>query len=352
VAGGEGVVNENGRRALALTASVALVGVALFIRGRGDDGSGGGGGGDGSRTLVCPPELRTVCETAAADDYDVRIEDVLTTADALTAGDVDGDVWLVPKPWHDAVSVPRELNGQDPVLGAESAVVARSPVVLVVAASRVDALTTGACGGTVAWACVGDVADGPWTDAGGQPNWGEVRAGVARPDGAAGLTLLGAAAADFLDDPGFASNDFGGALDNWLSKLAASSSAAGGPDPVAAMITQGPGHLAVLGTLEAFAGQAAGHEAVRVVVPEPVVTADLVAIPLVQPGDDNPDSGVLDDLVDDDLSDALAEAGWRVDGHDLAPGLDPDLDLPDPDEPGVPRGDVLRALLQRWMDLV
>jgi hypothetical protein len=82
-----------------------------------------------------------------------------------------------------------------------------------------------------------------------------------------------------------------------------------------------------------------------------VVTADLVAVQILGPGDDAGSSSAGDDLADDDdLREALASAGWRVDGQDLADGLDPDLALPD--DAGVPQGDVLRALLQRWSELV
>jgi hypothetical protein len=358
VAPAEGVVNETGRRLLALAGSIALVVVALFIRGRGDEdgsGSGSGGGGDDGETLVCPPELADACRAASGGDMDVQIEEAQVTADALTAagrpGVVDGDLWLVPRAWVEAVSIPLELGGKDPVLGAPSATVARSPVVLVVASTRVDALTAGVCGGSVGWQCVGDVADGPWTDAGGESTWGKVKAGIAQPGGAAGLTLLGAAVADYLDDPGFASNDFSGPLDNWLSTLAAASGAADMPKAVDNMITRGPGELAILGTVEAAAADAFGNDAVQIIVPSPVVTSDLVAVQILGPGDDAGSSSAGDDLADDDdLREALASAGWRVDGQDLADGLDPDLALPD--DAGVPQGDVLRALLQRWSELV
>lgn len=349
-------MNENARRLLAIGASIALVGVAFVIRGRGDDGGSGGGGGDGGdEVLICPPELTSACEAVAGGDREVRIEEAQVTADALTdpktAATFDGDVWLVPRSWVEAVAVPRELAGQDPVLAEPSGTIARSPVVLVVAGGRVDALTSGACGGSIGWQCVGDAADGPWTAVGGQQNWGDVKAGIGRPSGAGGLTLLGAAVADFLDDPGFASNDFGGPLDNWLSKLSVSAPQADSASAVDDMTTQGPGYLAVLGTLEASAQRAFGRDAVQVVVPEPVVTADLVAVSILGPGDDASDNEAGADLADDgELREALASAGWRVDGQDLADGLDPDLALPD--EAGVPRGDVLRALLQRWSDLV
>ena len=347
-------MSENGRRVLALGAAVALVGLAFVVRGRSDDG-GGGSGGDGGDRLVCATELAEVCDTLA-DDYDVTVEDAFTTAERLIgidAGRAPADLWLAPRPWVEAVEVSRELGGADPVTGGASDTIARSPVVLVVQVSRSDALA-GSCGGTITWQCVGDAADGPWTAVGGQSNWGTVKAGIADPAAGAGLVALGAATADFLDDPGFASNDFDGALDNWLAGLAATAPAADRPDAVGEMITGGAGIMAVLGTVEADAGPALDSDLVQVVVPEPVVTADLVAVPLVATGEgggDGGDSGAADDLAGDgDLLDALAEAGWRVDGRDPAPGVDTGVELPD--QGNLPRGDVLWVLLQRWQQLV
>ena len=78
------------------------------------------------------------------------------------------------------------------------------------------------------------------------------------------------------------------------------------------------------------------------------MTADLVAVPLVEEG---VDSDAAEDLADDgDLLDALAEAGWRVDGRDPAEGVDTGVELPD--QGSLPAGDVLRVLLQRWSQLV
>lgn len=348
-------MNENARRLLALGASVGLVGAAFAIRGGDDDGGGGGGtGGDGGRRLVCTTDLAEVCD-ALSDDYDVRVEDAVVTADALTgaarADDVDADLWLVARPWAESVATTRELAGDPAVTGGASGTVARSPVVLVVQESRADALA-GDCGGDVRWACVGDVADQPWTEAGGPPTWGTVKAGIAAPGAGSGLLALGAAVADHLGRPDFASNDFDGSLDNWLSGLAATAATSDRPDVVEQMITGGPGIMAALGTVEAGADAALERDVVRVVVPEPIVTADLVVVPIADEGSGDADdaAGDADDLAGEgDLLDALAAAGWRVEGRDPAEGIDAALELPD--EAGVPRGDVLRVLLDRWSQL-
>jgi hypothetical protein len=88
------------RRLAALAAAVLVVLVAVVVRGRLDDG-GGGRGGDGGRVLVCPRELAEVCERAGGD-VEVRVEDAAETADALVAAaradEVEGDLWLVPRP--------------------------------------------------------------------------------------------------------------------------------------------------------------------------------------------------------------------------------------------------------------
>ena len=341
-------MGENARRVLALGASVGLVGLAFVVRDQGEDGGGDAGGGN---RLVCATELAEVCD-ALSEDYEVRVEDAAVTADHLTSinlgREAQADVWLAPRPWVDAVAVTRQLVGVRPVTGEASATIARSPVVLVVQANRADALA-GSCSGDISWQCVGDVAGAPWTEAGGQPNWGTVKAGIADPAAGANLVALGAAAADFLDDPGFASNDFDGALDNWLTGFAATSSAADRPDAVGEMITGGAGIIAVLGTVEAEAGPALGSDVVRVLVPEPVVTADLVAVPL-GPTSDVEDSDAARDLAgNSDLLDRLAEAGWRVEGREPAEGIDAGVTLPD--QGNLPQGDVLRVLLQRWQEL-
>jgi len=344
-------MNERGRRLLALVASIALVGVAFVIRGRGDDGGGGGSDGDDGTTLVCPPELADACR-AAAGDRTVRIEEASVTADALAKARrpadaaKSGDVWLVPRPWVEAVTTTRERGNLPSVLAKPSGVIARSPVVLVVFESRAKALEQRVCGNGLTWRCVGDAADEPWDRVGGESTWGTVKAGIAQPASSTGLVVLGAATAAYLDNASFASNDFDSGLTNWLSKLAASASAADVPRPVDMMLTRGAGQLAALGVIEADARSARGRDDVRVVVPDPVVTADLVAVSIGDPEDS--DAG--DDLAkDDDLAEQLAIAGWRVDGRSTE-GVDTSVQLPD--KAGIPRGDVLRVLLDTWEQLL
>jgi hypothetical protein len=345
-------VNEGGIRLLALVAAVGLVAGALVLRSRIDDsdsgGSGGGGGGDApAHTLVCSPELEDACN-ALGDDFAITIEDAVTTADALVEAkrpsDAEADLWLTTTPWAEAVAAVREGENADPILGESSDVIARSPVMLVVREDRATAFET-ACAGEIGWKCVGEAAGQPWANVGGEGTWGVVRAGLDDPSSASGLPVLGSATGGYLGLPDYATNDFDNSLANWLDGFAASASNAGTGNPVSRMLTEGAGVFAAVGALETDARVAAGRSDARLLVPQPIATADLVVVPV---GDTDPDEAT--DLADnDDLLGSLAELGWRVPDHDTANGVDTSLDLPRQD--GLPNGAVLRALLTRWLEL-
>ncbi|HLM64692.1 MAG TPA: hypothetical protein VK306_10380 [Acidimicrobiales bacterium] len=337
------------QQVLAAVGAIALVVGAVVVRGtiEGDDDDGGGGGGGGDAAVVCPPELRATCETLA-DDRELRIEDTATTTEALVAAagtdDVEPAVWLVPAPLADAVRSERDDPEGEAVVGEPTAPLARSPVALVIWEDRAAALEAGACAGTVEWRCLGDAADRPWTDVGGEATWGRLKVGVTDPDTATGTVVLGGATAGYFDSPDYASNDFDASLAGWLGALGADAAAADQGDPVDLMITRGPGEFSAVGALEAEARTAAGRADLRVLYPAPVATADLVAVPIGDAG------GAADDVAgDDDLRGALATAGWRVEGEATAPGVDADASLP-ADDDGLPGGGVLRALVALWND--
>lgn len=329
----------------ALLAALALVVAAVLARQRLD---GGGTADTGGRpTVACPPELARAC-ARLGDDVTVRVEEASATADRLTgAADAEAakiDVWLAPAPWGELVNDRRTRAGRDPLVGRPSAVIARSPVAVAAWDDRAKALRDGICKGTLAWRCLGDAAERPWGDVGGDPAWGTVRVGLTDPHSATGLIVLGGAAAGFFGTAAYSSNDFGGDLDGWLGALAARSGDGSGGPPVARMLTRGPAEFAAVGALETAARQAADHDGTQATYPAPVATADLVAIPVGRAGGSG---NASDDVAGDrDLRRGLAAAGWRVAGHEAARGVDTGRKLPDGD--GLPSGAVLGALLDEW----
>jgi hypothetical protein len=319
----------------ALAVALGLIVAAVVVRNvldEDDDADGSSAGGD--TTLVCPTELADAC-AALEDDVTVRVEPAATTAEALAtaadAAEADADVWLAPAAWAELVADQRDRAGAPVLVGEASAVIARSPVVLVVWSDRAVALESGACAGTIGWRCLGDAADRPWGSVGGESAWGPLNVGLTDPDTAGGLVVLGGAASGFFGSPEYAANDIGGELTAWLGAIGAQAGTASS-DVVNEMLTRGAGRFSAVGALEADTPAGiADRGDVQVIYPAPVATADLVAIPI---GDA---AGAAADIAGDgDLRDALAGAGWRVGGEDL------------PEDDGLPAGGVLGALLARW----
>ncbi len=350
------------KRFLALLAAVGLVAAAVLVRTAVDGGTpgGGSGGGDGEDATVlrCGPDLRRVCETLAGevDDLLVEIEDEGVTAARLAADGAAGlraDAWLTVGSWAQVAADDRAAAGQPPLeLGATSPVLARSPAVIVAAADRADALAASCPTGTT-WACIGPFAGRPWTDAGGQPTWGTLRPGLPAPVAGSGLTVWSQAvssetlavglpadwARNDLDDP---------AVGAWFDQLASQSKRATATtgDPLARFLVA-PATFGVVGALEAAAGpaanRAAGREDLRLIYPEPVVSAE-VTLSVSSGGDVD---GVLDQLGADRLAAALATAGWRVDGQPNATGVGGGPPLPAGS--GLAAPGALAYLQDRWV---
>jgi len=332
----------------ALAAAVGLIVAAILIRDAlDDDGDSAGGTSAGRGTaVVCATELADAC-AELEDDVNVRVEAASVTAERLaTAADADEaavDVWLAPAPLADVVVDARERAGAPDLVGEPSAVIGRSPVVLVLWNDRAVALEAGACGGPVEWRCLGDAADRPWDTVGGESAWGRVNVGLTDPHAGNGLVVLGGAASGYFGSADYAANDLDGEFSGWLGALAAQADRTAA-DVVNEMLTRGPGQFSAVGALEADALDAADRDDVRVIYPSPVATADLVAIPI------GGAEGAAGDIAgNDDLRRVLSEGGWRVDGEPLAAGVDGGLDLQADDS--LPGGGVLGALLARWNEV-
>jgi hypothetical protein len=325
-----------------------------------EDGGGPGDTGD-TLDLVCGSDLRDVCEALAdADDaIDVTVEDEGATADRLSGSRPDElgvDAWLTAGPWPAIVADNRAATGVDgdPVTST-SDVLGRSPATIVAQEDRARALET-TCGAVgVTWSCIGDLAGRPWTEAGGQPAWGAVRPGLSPPATGNGLIALSQAvssrtvandlpadwARNDLDDP---------AVSGWFDQLVgqAKRASASTQDPLSRFLVA-PATFGVVGAVEARSGpavaRAANGSTLRVIYPEPVVTADVTLSSLGEP----PADELVDRIGRDRLDRALAQAGWRVPGQDPADGVGSGPELPEAS--GLPSPGALQYLRQRWEEV-
>lgn len=330
------------KRVLALVAAVAMVAGAYVVRGGGtggDDGTavaGGGGSADVLR-LHCATELAEACTLLAASDDRIEVEERAPgrSADALVQGEeLPADVWLVPRPW---VEIVRQL-GADGVLGPPTDVLARSPLVL----GAFDR-TVPDCGGEpVRWRCIGDAA-------------GALRPGIQGLDDTEGLFTVAQAGTSFFGAEDYASNDFetppeggGPPFADWAAELLRAVPRSSFATPLATMLRTDTATYDFAATIEAVAvGAVDGTRqegSLRVIYPSPMATVDVVAV-AVADGDERASDELLDLVGGEDGRDALAQARWRVDGAELAPGLDQSVNLGPED--GLPEPGVLAALRDR-----
>jgi hypothetical protein len=315
------------RRALAFLLAAGMIAGSLVVRARVDERSAQ------KRTvlrLTCITELEDVCQ-GLADSRDNRVtvvvESAATTADRLTtarAADIDG--WLVTPPWPDAVDEARQRAGLAKLFAPAGAPVARSPLVLVVQKPREDTLRA-SCGGEIGWKCVGDAAPKRWSDIRGSDTWGLVKPWHPDPrQEAVGLLVAGQATAAYLGRTDVSTIDLDdGAYLDWLSglELAVRRTRGSVTDMLAA-----PAQVDVVGTTEADAGpqiaSAGAPVKPAVLYPRPVATADLLLAPVAG----SRVTSSLQRLISGDGRRALAKAGWRVSGEDLAPGVVASVRLP------------------------
>lgn len=330
------------RRLLAFLAAAAMIGGALYVRSRGedtpDDGPDPGPEPGEVVTMACVTELRDVCQALedANDDLVVTVQDPDATIAALAARDSGFDGWLTLSPWPELA----QPTGTEDLLGDPSAPLGQARIGIVIWTDREAALLEpagGVCTGRVTWKCLGDAADRPWTDVGGDVAWGKVRVGHSPPSTASGQLVLGAAAAGFFGTSAFASNDFDEKFQAWLSRLEA---AAGDPSPLGLLLQQGRAAFAAVGATEAEIETQVEPSRVRdevtVLYPEPVATAYLVLAPVT--GARGADR--LDEILTSPGAQvALSDAGWQRPPAAPAPS-------------GLPSPGVLIALRARWEEIV
>jgi hypothetical protein len=328
------------KRVAALVAAIAMVAGAWAVRDLlVDDAGTGANGSSGDEVpeqlrLTCATELASVCEQLASEGVRVALEDPGLTADRLAElpeGDDPGfDAWLADGPWAEMVADDREFGGQDgQVLAAPSAVLARSPAVIVVQDGRRAELEQ-ACGGTITWQCVGEQA-------------ATLRIGLTAPDRGDGLVPLAEAAGSFFGTTDYSTVDFEEpGFRPWfdaLTRLSRSSSVRlGNRSALAAAVSQA-GTFNVVGALEAQAATLLrGRDGWETIYPEPMSTADVQLVP--RAGLDAEE--VLDRLDLAAVSEALFAQGWRTANGQL----DPVVAIPD--DPGLPSAGVLNALRDLW----
>jgi hypothetical protein len=327
------------KRLAALAAAVALVAGAWALRDAldGDDGSNGGAGGDDvpeQLRLLCATELEPVCEQLEGDGLRVELEDPGATADRLAElpeGEDPGfDAWLADGPWDAMVDDDREFAGlRGEVLSAPSAVLARSPAVIVVQDARLDALTE-ACGGSITWRCIGEQA-------------GSFRVGLTAPDRGDGLVPLAEAAASWFGTTDYSAVDFEdpgfGTWFDTLTRLSSSGSVRLGDRSALATAVGQAGTFNVVGALEAQTGALLrGRDDWSTIYPDPMSTADVQLVPRAGLDADE----LVDRLGAERLRDALLGSGFR-------PATAQDEQSTSlPPEANLPSAGVLNALRDLW----
>jgi hypothetical protein len=343
------------RRVLAVVAAAAMVAGSLALRSRLDRRET-----ERSQVLrlTCSAELEAACrqlEEGGDERLQVSVEAAGATADRLVASDTDPglDGWLVTAPWPDMVDVQREARARRPLFGDDRPVLGRSPLVLVVAKERAGVLGPRCPGGTVGWRCLGEAAaaGGGWEAVGGRPEWGPVKPGHASPesDGVGALVLGQAVAAwfgrtdlstvDLEDEP----------FQRWFAGLerAVPPSAS---SPLTTLLVAGPAAVDAVGTTEAEAGplvaRSARRDSLTLLYPSPMATADVVLATVAGGGTSE---SVARAVGGDAGKEALAAAGWRVDGHKRVEGVPDSPPLP-PDD-GLPPPGLLEALRTRWQEV-
>ena len=171
----------------------------------------------------------------------------------------------------------------------------------------------------------------------------------------AGLLVLSQATASFFGRTDFARNDFDTdpAFQRWFEQLERSipSYPQSPRTPLDEMLSIGPSVFDLTGDLEAEAGPSTARSRdnarLTILYPSPATVADVVAVPAAN---SRQGARVIRLLESGEVAELLAQSGWRVDGQDLATGVDPTVELPPGN--GLPRAGVLEALRTLWTGTV
>ncbi len=347
------------RRALALLAAAAMIAGAVAVRALIDDddatasGTTNGGDAEPDETLRvrCASVAEAACEALRDAGFTVRVESAGRTAESLyqaaPTDDLGFDVWITSRSWPGMIEAQRAADLAGGLLDEPTAIGARSPVVIVSRSDRGEVLAE-TCGLT--WGCIGDSVGSTWADLGGGSSWGSPKPGHSPPDAnTEGLLTTAQLTADFLGRTTYASNDLDNRYRGWLTTLegAVPDHAPPAGTPFDQLLLT-PAFFDAVGSIEAVAAPAVASSRDRgrltVTIPEPVVTADLVAVAPV-----GQNSSAQSVAARDDVREALAAAGWRVEGLPTIDVIDDTVALPESDN--LPSAGVLIALTDQWNEV-
>ena len=334
------------RRLLALALAVGLVLGAMQVRDRLLGASAAAPEAADDLRIACAAELAAVCE-ALETSSPALVEQAGTTVQRFADPDLPFDIWLTIAPWPELAADARARSGHGELPAQPSAVLARSPVVIVAQRDRVEVMNE-TCGAAVSWRCLAEHADTPWPDLGGESTWGNVKVGLDHPaERAGGLLALAQATASYFEGASYNTRSLGDAdFFAWLSDLAGAAGAESGQSPFERMLLTGSADYEFVGELEAIAVPLLARspqraEQLTILRPEPAVSADVVAVGYG-------DAAAAVEGFTEQVTPVLADNGWRVPGGEQPSELEP-IALPDTN--GVPTAATLETLRQTWAEV-
>ena len=287
------------RRFVAITASVVMVCVAIVIRSNIDNsGSGKTPTPAGPITIACVTELATECN--ALSGVSVRIEDASITARAIAKGNSGISGWVTFDPWPAIVDelARATVTGETKRLGA-------SPMQIAMVHERADALAP-TCGGAVTWKCLGLTIGKQWSEVGGRPEWGAVKAGIPPTSSALGLLTLGNAASGYFGRTDFATNDFDSDFTIWRANVTAT------PATFSEFILKFPAAFSAVGATDREVVAGKGSRDVTAITPSP---SGFAVVVLAQVSDNRALRSA------GDLTSLLQQDGWQAPPSRTAEGL-------------------------------